>query len=151
MNTLKIGDKIPAFECLDNTGNVINSDDLMGKKLIVFFYPRANTPGCTAEACNISDTYNKLDKMGYNILGVSCDKVETQNKFSNKFGFQYPLLADTEKKLVKLFGVWGPKKFIGREYEGIHRMTFIFDEDLVLTRLIDKVNTKEHADQIING
>ena len=89
--------------------------------------------------------------MGYNILGVSCDKVETQNKFSSKFGFQYPLLADTEKKLVKLFGVWGPKKFRGKEYEGIHRMTFIFDEDLVLTRLIDKVKTKEHADQIING
>ena len=151
MNTLKIGDKIPVFECLDNTGNIVNSDDLMGKKLIVFFYPRANTPGCTAEACNISDNYSKLDKMGYNILGVSCDKVKTQNKFSNKFGFQYPLLADTEKKLVKLFGVWGPKKFRGREYEGIHRMTFIFDEDLVLTRLIDKVNTKEHADQIING
>ena len=151
MNTLKIGDKIPAFECLDNTGNIINSDDLMGKKLIVFFYPRANTPGCTAEACNISDNYSKLDKMGYNILGVSCDKVETQNKFSNKFGFQYPLLADTEKKLVKLFGVWGPKKFMGKDYEGIHRMTFIFDEDLVLTRLIDKVKTKEHADQIING
>ena len=151
MNTLKIGDKIPAFECLDNTGNVINSEDLKGKKLIVFFYPRANTPGCTAEACNISDNYNELEEMGYNILGVSCDKVETQNKFSNKFGFQYPLLADTEKKLVKLFGVWGPKKFRGKEYEGINRMTFIFDEDLVLTRLIDKVKTKEHADQIING
>ena len=151
MNTLKIGDKIPAFECLDNKGNVVNSDDLTGKKLIVFFYPRANTPGCTAEACNISDNYSKLDKMGYNILGVSCDKVETQNKFSNKFGFQYPLLADTEKKIVKLFGVWGPKKFRGNVYDGIHRMTFIFDEDLVLIRLIDKVKTKEHADQIING
>ena len=87
MNTLKIGDKIPAFECLDNTGNVVNSDDLTGKKLIVFFYPRANTPGCTAEACNISDNYSKLDRMGYNILGVSCDKVETQNKFSNKLSF----------------------------------------------------------------
>ena len=151
MNTLKIGDKIPAFECLDNTGNVVNSYDLKGKKLIVFFYPRANTPGCTAEACNISDNYSKLDKMGYNILGVSCDKVETQNKFSKKFGFRYPLLADTEKKLVKLFGVWGLKKFRGKEYEGIHRMTFIFDEDLVLTRLINKVKTKEHADQIIYG
>ena len=151
MNTLKIGDKIPAFECLDNAGNVVKSNELKGKKLIVFFYPRANTPGCTAEACNISDNYSTLDKMGYNILGVSCDKVETQSKFSNKFGFQYPLLADTEKKIVKLFGVWGPKKFMGKDYEGIHRMTFIFDEDLVLTRLIDKVKTKEHADQIING
>ena len=148
---LKEGDKIPEIVVKNQFDKSVNLHDFIGKKLVIFFYPRANTPGCTAEACNISDNYNKLDKMGYNILGVSCDKVETQNKFSNKFGFQYPLLADTEKKLVKLFGVWGPKKFRGREYEGIHRMTFIFDEDLVLTRLIDKVNTKEHADQIING
>ena len=130
---LKEGDKIPEIVVKNQFDKSVNLHDFIGKKLVIFFYPRANTPGCTAEACNISDNYNKLDKMGYNILGVSCDKVETQNKFSNKFGFQYPLLADTEKKLVKLFGVWGPKKFRGKEYEGIHRMTFIFDEDLVLT------------------
>ena len=88
---------------------------------------------------------------GYSIIGVSCDKVETQNKFSNKFGFQYPLLADTEKKVVKLFGVWGPKKFMGREYEGIHRMTFVFDENSLVSRVIEKVNTKNPTDQILKG
>ena len=151
MNTLKIGDKIPEFDCLDSKGNNVSSSDFAGKKLIVFFYPRANTPGCTSEACNLSENYKKLTDNGYSIVGVSCDKVETQNKFSNKFGFQYPLLADTEKKLVKLFGVWGPKKFMGREYEGIHRMTFIFDENSVVSRVIEKVNTKNPTDQILKG
>jgi len=151
MNTLKIGDKIPNFECPDNEGNIVNSNDFSGKKLIVFFYPRANTPGCTAEACNLSENFELLNENGYSIVGVSCDKVETQNKFSNKFGFKYPLLADTEKNLVKLFGVWGPKKFMGREYEGIHRMTFIFDENSVVTRVISKVNTKNPTDQILNS
>lgn len=151
MNTLKIGDKIPNFECPDNEGNIVNSNDFSGKKLIVFFYPRANTPGCTAEACNLSENFELLNENGYSIVGVSCDKVETQNKFSNKFGFKYPLLADTEKNIVKLFGVWGPKKFMGREYEGIHRMTFIFDENSVVTRVISKVNTKNPTDQILNS
>lgn len=151
MNTLKIGDKIPNFECPDNEGNIVKSNDFNGKKLIVFFYPRANTPGCTAEACNLSENFELLNENGYSIVGVSCDKVETQNKFSNKFGFKYPLLADTEKNLVKLFGVWGPKKFMGREYEGIHRMTFIFDENSVVTRVISKVNTKNPTDQILNS
>ena len=151
MNTLKIGDKIPEFDCLDNNGKNVSSGDFAGKKLIVFFYPRANTPGCTAEACNLSENYKELTDSGYSIVGVSCDKVETQNKFSTKFGFQYPLLADTEKKLVKLFGVWGPKKFMGREYEGIHRMTFIFDENSVVSRVIEKVNTKNPTDQILEG
>ena len=151
MNTLKIGDKIPNFECPDNEGNIVNSNDFSGKKLIVFFYPRANTPGCTAEACNLSENFELLNENGYSIVGVSCDKVETQNKFSNKFGFKYPLLADTEKNLVKLFGVWGPKKFMGREYEGIHRMTFIFDENSVVSRVIEKVNTKNPTEQILKG
>jgi len=151
MNTLKIGDKIPNFECPDNEGNIVNSNDFSGKKLIIFFYPRANTPGCTAEACNLSENFELLNENGYSIVGVSCDKVETQNKFSNKFGFKYPLLADTEKNIVKLFGVWGPKKFMGREYEGIHRMTFIFDENSVVTRVISKVNTKNPTDQILNS
>ena len=151
MNTLKVGDKIPRFECSDNEGNIINSNDFNGKKLIVFFYPRANTPGCTAEACNLSENFELLNEKGYSIIGVSCDKVETQNKFSNKFGFKYPLLADSEKNLVKLFGVWGPKKFMGREYEGIHRMTFVFDENSVVSRVIEKVNTKNPTDQILKG
>lgn len=150
MNTLKIGDSLPEFTCLNDKGDSIKSSDFIGKKLIIFFYPRANTPGCTAEACNISENYENLTNEGYSILGVSCDKVVTQNKFSTKFGFKYPLLADTEKNLVKLFGVWGPKKFMGREYEGIHRMTFIFDENSIVTRVIDKVKTKSHTDQILN-
>ena len=150
MNTLKQGDKVPDFTVNDQDGNAVSLSDYKGKKLIVFFYPRANTPGCTAEACNLSENFDDLTKKGYSILGISCDKVETQSKFSNKFSLKYPLLADTDKNLVKLFGVWGPKKFMGREYEGIHRMTFIFDENSVVSRVIEKVNTKNHSDQILN-
>ena len=151
MKTLKIGDKLPHFECVNENEEIINSNQFIGKKLIVFFYPRANTPGCTAEACNLSENYKTLVDLGYKLIGISCDKPKSQKNFSTKYGFQYPLLADVDKKLVNLFGVWGPKKFKGKEYDGIHRMTFIFDEDLILTRLIEKVKTKEHADQIING
>ena len=150
MNTLEIGDKLPEFKCLNDKGDLIKSSDYYGKKLIVFFYPRANTPGCTAEACNLSENFDNLTKKGYSILGVSCDKVKTQSNFSNKFGFRYPLLADTDKNLVKLFGVWGPKKFRGNEYEGINRMTFVFNENSVVSKIIDKVNTKDHSNQILN-
>ena len=125
--------------------------DLIGKKLIIFFYPRANTPGCTAEACNLSENYQTLTDLGYNIVGISCDKPKSQKNFSNKFGFQYPLLADVDKKLVNLFGVWGPKKFMGKEYDGIHRMTFIFNEKGIVQRVIDKVKTKDHTNQILNN
>ena len=116
MNTLKVGDKIPKFECLDDKGNTVKSENFKGNKLVVFFYPRANTPGCTAEACNISENYDKLINAGYKIIGISGDKVKTQNNFSTKYGFQYPLLADENKNIIKLFGVWGTKKFRGKEY-----------------------------------
>tara|TARA_B100001063_G_scaffold47267_1_gene41058 strand:- start:1786 stop:2241 length:456 start_codon:yes stop_codon:yes gene_type:complete len=151
METLKIGDKIPKFECLDENEKTFKSIDLIGKKLIIFFYPRANTPGCTAEACNLSENYQTLTDLGYNIVGISCDKPKSQKNFSNKFGFQYPLLADVDKKLVNLFGVWGPKKFMGKEYDGIHRMTFIFNEKGIVQRVIDKVKTKDHTNQILNN
>lgn len=151
MKTLKIGDKIPNFECLDENEKIFKSIDLIGKKLIIFFYPRANTPGCTAEACNLSENYQTLTDLGYNIVGISCDKPKSQKNFSNKFGFQYPLLADVDKKLVNLFGVWGPKKFMGKEYDGIHRMTFIFNEKGIVQRVIDKVKTKDHTNQILNN
>ena len=150
MKTLKIGDKLPHFECVNENEEIINSNQLIGKKLIVFFYPRANTPGCTAEACNLSENYKTLMDIGYNIIGISCDKPKSQKNFSNKYGFQYPLLADVDKKLVNLFGVWGPKKFKGKEYDGIHRMTFIFNEKGIVTRVIDKVKTKDHTNQILN-
>ena len=151
MKTLKVGDKLPNFECINENEEIINSNNFIGKKLIIFFYPRANTPGCTAEACNLSDNYQKLTDLGYQIIGVSCDKPKSQKNFSAKFGFSYPLLADVDQKVVKLFGVWGTKKMYGREYEGIYRMTFIFDSDGILERVIDKVNTKDHTNQILNG
>jgi peroxiredoxin Q/BCP len=136
---------------LDENEKTFKSIDLIGKKLIIFFYPRANTPGCTAEACNLSENYQTLTDLGYNIVGISCDKPKSQKNFSNKFGFQYPLLADVDKKLVNLFGVWGPKKFMGKEYDGIHRMTFIFNEKGIVQRVIDKVKTKDHTNQILNN
>ena len=150
MKTLKIGDKLPNFECVNENEEIINSKQLIGKKLIVFFYPRANTPGCTAEACNLSENYKTLMDLGYNIIGISCDKPKSQKNFSNKYGFQYPLLADVDKKLVNMFGVWGPKKFMGKEYEGIHRKTFIFNEKGIVTKVIDKVKTKDHTNQILS-
>ena len=150
MNKLKVGDKIPKFECLDDKENIVKSENFYGNKLVVFFYPRASTPGCTAEACNISENYEKLINAGYQIIGVSGDKVKTQNNFSKKYGFQYPLLADENKNIIKLFGVWGTKKFRGKEYEGIHRKTFVFDENSIVTHVFDKVDTKNHADQILS-
>ena len=150
MDTLKAGDKVPEFSSVDQNGNAINQSLFKGKKTIIFFYPRANTPGCTAEACNISENFDKLTNAGYKIIGVSADKVKTQNNFSSKYGFQYPLLADENKNIIKLFGVWGPKKFRGKDYEGIHRKTFVFDENSVVTHVFDKVDTKNHSDQILS-
>lgn len=149
MKTLKVGDKVPDFIALDQEGNQHQKSDYAGKKLIIFFYPKANTPGCTAQACNLSDHFTTLKQQGYEILGVSADTVTQQKNFSTKFSFPFPLLADTEKQLIDAFGVWGPKKFMGKEYDGIHRVTFIIDEKGVIERVIDKVKTKDHAAQIL--
>lgn len=149
MNTLKEGDKVPAFTSKDQDGNSISLSDYIGKKLIVFFYPRANTPGCTAEACNLRDNYIELQKQGFELLGVSEDTQTKQLKFKNKYEFPFPLLADEDHTVINTFGVWGPKKFMGREYDGIHRKTFIINEKGVLTKVIDKVKTKDHAAQIL--
>jgi peroxiredoxin Q/BCP len=150
MNTLKVGDKVPNFTVNDQDGNSISMDDYQGKKLVVFFYPAANTPGCTAEACNLRDHYQILQDNGYELLGVSADTEKKQSNFKNKYEFPFPLLADTEKKVINAFGVWGLKKFMGREYEGIHRKTFLVN-DGVVTRVIDKVKTKAHAEQILEA
>jgi len=150
MNTLKEGDKVPAFSAKDQDGNTINLSDYQGKKLIVFFYPRANTPGCTAEACNLRDNYGELQAQGYELLGVSADSEKKQAKFKNKFGFQYPLLADEDHTVINAFGVWGLKKFMGREYDGIHRMTFVINEEGIVSRVIQKVKTKDHAAQLLD-
>ncbi len=149
MNTLKQGDKVPAFSVTDQDGNPVKLSDYNGQKLVVFFYPKANTPGCTAEACNLRDHYAELQAAGYQLLGVSADSEKKQANFRNKFEFPFPLLADEDHQVINAFGVWGPKKFMGREYDGIHRKTFIIDENGVVERVIDKVKTKDHAAQIL--
>ena len=149
MTSLKIGDKVPAFSVSDDRGNIQSLEDYLGKKLVVFFYPKANTPGCTAEACDLRDHFKELQDAGYSLLGVSADSAKRQRNFSEKFDFPFPLLADEDKAVINAFGVWGLKKFMGKEYEGIHRKTFIIDEEGKVARVIDKVKTKEHASQIL--
>jgi peroxiredoxin Q/BCP len=149
MNTLKQGDKVPNFSVNDQDGNKITLQQFEGKKLIVFFYPKASTPGCTAEACNLRDHYSELQDKGFEILGVSADSEKRQTNFKNKYEFPFPLLADENKDVINAFGVWGLKKFMGKEYDGIHRKTFLIDENGVVTHVIDKVKTKTHALQIL--
>jgi peroxiredoxin Q/BCP len=150
MKTLQAGDKAPDFKVNDQDGNSISSSDFKGKKWIVFFYPKADTPGCTAEACNLRDNYEDLQKKGFELLGVSADTKKKQKKFKEKYHFPFPLLADETKEVINGFGVWGPKKFMGREFDGIHRKTFIIDENGIIERVIDKVETKNHATQILD-
>ena len=149
MNTLKEGDQVPEFTAVDQDGNNISLSDYKGKKLVVFFYPKASTPGCTAEACNLRDNYKELQDAGYELLGVSADSRKRQNSFKEKYEFPFPLLADEDKTVIETFGVWGPKKFMGKEYDGIHRTTFIIDETGKVEKVIDKVKTKDHAAQIL--
>lgn len=151
MNTLKAGDKVPNFTVNDQDGNAVSLSDYKGKKLVVFFYPKASTPTCTVEACNLGENYKALQDAGYEILGVSADSEKRQSNFKNKFNFPYPLLADTEKEVINAFGVWGPKKFMGREFDGIHRVTFIVNGEGVVERVIDKVKAKIHTDQILEA
>jgi len=149
MEPLQQGDHVPAFSAKDQDGNLISSKDFLGRKWIVFFYPKASTPGCTAEACNLRDHYELLKEKGYSLIGVSADSERRQKNFRDKYDFPFPLLADEDKEVINAFGVWGPKKFMGRAYEGIHRMTFLIDEAGVVERVIDKVKTKDHAAQIL--
>lgn len=151
MTTLKIGDPAPAFEALDQSGNTIRLSDYRGKKLVVFFYPKASTPGCTMEACNLRDNYDRFLSLGYDIIGVSADSAKRQMNFKMKQELPYPLLADEDKTVINAFGVWGPKKFMGREYDGIHRTTFVIDEDGTIEDVITKVKTKEHTAQLLNS
>jgi peroxiredoxin Q/BCP len=149
MTSLKIGDKAPQFEAKDNAGNTVKLSDYAGKKLVLFFYPKASTPGCTKEACNLSDNYQTFLSKGYDVLGVSADSAKRQQNFIDKYDFPFPLLADEDKAVIEAFNVWGPKKFMGKEYDGIHRTTFIIDEKGVIENVITKVKTKEHAAQIL--
>lgn len=146
---IEIGNKIPDFEGINQNGTMVKYSDFLGKKLVIFFYPKANTPGCTAEACNLNENYNHLKNNGYQILGISADSVEKQKKFHEKYDFQYDLIADENREIIEKFGVWQPKKFMGREFMGIVRTTFLFDEKGICTEVITKVKTKDHTAQII--
>ena len=146
---LKIGDKMPEFEVVDQDGNVVSSKDFIGKKTIVYFYPKDNTPGCTAEACNLRDNYEALKAQGYNVVGVSKDSAASHRKFIGKFDLPFTLLSDKSTQMLQDFGAWGEKKMCGKTCVGTLRRTFIFNEEGVLERIIEKVDTKDHAAQIL--
>ena len=140
---------MPDFEVMDQNGNIVSSKDLLGKKTIIYFYPKDNTSGCTAEACNLRDNYQALQARGYNVVGVSKDSSTSHRKFADKYELPFTLLADTSTEMIQSFGAWGEKSMYGRKYMGIMRTTFIFDENGTLTEIIEKVDTKNHADQIL--
>ncbi len=150
MTSLKTGDKAPQFEAKDQEGNTVKLTDYAGKKLVLFFYPKASTPGCTAEACDLRDNYQSFLANGYDVLGVSADSEKKQQNFINKNELPFPLLADEDKAVIEAFNVWGPKKFMGKEYDGIHRTTFVIDEKGIIEDIILKVKTKAHALQILS-
>lgn len=150
MKILEVGQKAPSFECINQNETLIKSESFLGSKLILFFYPKDNTPGCTAAACNLSDNFSQLKDKGFKLLGVSPDSPKRHVKFIEKFDFPFDLLADEKHEVMDQFGVWGLKKFMGREYDGVHRTTFIIDEEGVIEHIIRKVKTKQHTEQILD-
>ena len=151
MTHLNIGDKAPDFSGLDQNSNKLCLSDYKGKKLVLYFYPKDNTPGCTAESCNLSENYSALQNKGFDVLGVSPDSEESHRKFISKFNLGVNLIADVDKKMCMNYGVFGPKKFMGREYEGVHRTTFIINENQVIEKVFKKVDTKNHTKQILES
>ena len=149
MTHLKIGDSAPLFTGTDQKGESIDLKSYIGKRVILYFYPKDNTSGCTAQACNLRDNDAILLKKGFSIIGVSPDSQSSHEKFAAKNSLLFPLIADTERIIAKLYGVWGPKKFMGKEYEGIHRTTFIISEEGTIFDIIEKVDTKNHVEQIL--
>ena len=146
---LQKGDRMPDFEVMDQDGNKVSSKDLLGKKTIIYFYPKDNTSGCTAEACNIRDNFEVLKAHGYNIVGVSKDSAASHRKFKDKYELPFTLLSDTSTQMLQTFGAWGEKKMYGKTVMGTIRKTFIFNEDGILTEIIEKVDTRNHAAQIL--
>ncbi|MDH3243193.1 MAG: thioredoxin-dependent thiol peroxidase [Saprospiraceae bacterium] len=145
---LKAGDKAPDFEGVDQDGQIVKLSDFKGQKLVLFFYPKDNTPGCTKEVCNLRDNYQLLQKQGYKLLGVSADSQHKHRNFIDKFKLPFPLLSDPDRNVISAYGVWGRKKFMGREFDGILRTTFVID-DGTIQDVITKVNTQDHANQIL--
>ena len=151
MTHLNVGDKAPFFSEYNQNNVLLSLDDYAHKKLILYFYPKDNTPGCTAESCSLNNNYKTFQNQDFHILGVSPDGQKSHLKFINKYSFDFDLIADIEKKICKSYGVWGLKKFMGREYMGVHRTTFIINQDQIIEKIFTKVNTKNHAEQILES
>ena len=151
MTSLNVGDKAPDFVALNEFGNSTSLSDYLGKKVVLYFYPKDMTPGCTAESCNLGENYSLLQENGFIVLGVSPDSSKSHQKFINKYNLPFSLIADEDKAVIKAFGVWGPKKFMGKEYDGVHRTTFVIDEDGVIEKVFSKVKTKDHTNQILES
>jgi thioredoxin-dependent peroxiredoxin len=151
MTELKEGDKAPEFEGIIENGTSVSLADYKGKKLVLYFYPKDNTPGCTAQACNLTENQSELQKNGFEVLGVSADTEKKHQNFILKYSLGFSLIADEEKKVINAFGVWGPKKFMGREYDGIHRITFVINEEGIIEKIFKKVKTKDHTNQILES
>lgn len=151
MTQLKEGDKAPVFEGVDQNGKKVSLKGFKGKKLILYFYPKDDTPGCTAQACNLRDNYDQLISLGFQVVGVSIDAVKKHKKFETKYKLPFSLIADEEKKIVELYGVWGEKKFMGRTFIGTHRTTFLIDEKGKIRKIITKPNTKNQAQQVLEA
>jgi peroxiredoxin Q/BCP len=147
--SLTEGMPAPPFEGVDQNGNSIRLQDLRGRKVILYFYPKDDTPGCTKEACNLRDNYAALQEAGYTIIGVSADTIESHKKFAEKYNLPFSLLADPEKKIISAYQAWGKKKLYGKEYEGTLRITYIIDEDGIISRIIKNVKPEQHASQIL--
>ncbi len=146
---LKIGQKAPAWSGVNQNGENISSEQFLGKKVILFFYPKASTPGCTVEACNFRDNYADLAAKGFEVVGVSADSVKRQSNFATKQELNYNLIADEEKSIIMAFEAWGWKKFMGKEYEGIYRHTYVIDEAGKIEQVLEKVKTKEATEQVL--
>lgn len=151
MELLKEGDVAPAFSGKDQNGNTISLSDYSGKKVVLYFYPKDDTPGCTKEACNLRDNYSDLQEKGFVVLGVSADTEAKHQKFIDKYSLPFPLIADTEKEIIQDYKVWGEKKFMGRIYDGIHRVTYVIDENGKIEKVFKKVKTTDHAAQILDS
>ena len=151
MTELAEGMKAPDFSGKDQSGNEISLKDLQGRKVILYFYPKDNTPGCTTESCNLRDNYRELIKKGFEVIGVSADSEKSHQNFIDKYNLPFNLISDTGKEILKAYGAWGLKKLYGKVYEGILRKTFIIDEQGVILKIINKVDTKNHTNQILDA
>jgi peroxiredoxin Q/BCP len=149
MSILKEGDQAPALSAKDQLGNTVSLNEYAGKKVVLYFYPKDDTPGCTAEACNLRDNYDSLLQKGYEVIGVSPDSEKSHLKFIDKYKLQFRLIADTENEVAKAYGVFGLKKFMGKEYMGVNRTTFLINEQGLIDKVISKVDTKNHSSQIL--